>query len=102
MPTSETILRATFNRLKARLGSGFMASVSKAAILMQEAPDRFKEEWDLLQKEISSEADRLDNDEDIDNEEIPFPQDNSVTSQNRVDKLRAKVAKLTKKIEEIN
>ncbi len=101
MSSAETILRASFNRLKARLENSITDSISKTAIFIKDAPHLLKKEWRLLQEEILGEASRIDNkeNEDIPLETKPFQNKSSQNSQETIDHLRAKVARMIKKIE---
>ena len=63
MGSSDAFIRATINRLGARIGHGLADVAAEMAVLAQDAPDRFRQEWDLFQEEVRAEADRLERDE---------------------------------------
>ncbi len=56
MPSSETILLATINRLSERLSDAkkYFKHIAK------DAPKKIKKEWELFQEEVLSEADRIE------------------------------------------
>ena len=102
MGSPETILFATFSRLRARLGNSLADALTDFAIFARTAPERFRKEWDLFKEEVRTEADRL--------EYRSYPGDSKAPSvstkvdeihpQELIDKLRETVAELTTKIEE--
>ena len=60
MSSPDSLLRATLNRLAARLSHGLADAAVGLAALAQDAPERLSDEWDLFQKEVIAEADRLE------------------------------------------
>ena len=44
------MLRATVNRLGARLGHGLADVAAELAVLAQDAPERIRQEWELFQE----------------------------------------------------
>ena len=56
MGSSEALIRATVNRISARLGHGFADAAAELAVLAQDAPQRLRQEWDLFQDEVRAEA----------------------------------------------
>ncbi len=83
MSSPDSLLRATLNRLAARLGHGLADAAAGLALLAQDAPERFSKEWDLFQQEVIAEADRLEQE----------------SGQDQIDRLRAKVADLNRQVE---
>ncbi len=101
MSTSETYIKATLNRLKARIGNKVTDSISEVASLIKEAPDLITKELDLLTKEILDEASRLEknNDEQNSVQEISFKKEEVNEDQNRIDRIRMKISQLANQIE---
>ena len=60
MGSSEAFIRATVNRISARLGHGLADAAAEIAVLAQDAPERFRQEWELFQEEVQAEAERLE------------------------------------------
>ena len=102
MPSPDALLRATVNRLAARLGHGLAEAAAEVAVLAQDAPERLRREWDLFQEEVKAEAERLDSDQP----EAAATAAASATSattddpQQQIDRLRAQVAELSRTLEE--
>ena len=102
MPSPDALLRATVNRLAARLGHGLAGAAAEVAVLAQDAPERLRREWDLFQEEVKAEAERLDSDQP----EAAATAAASATSatsddpQQQIDRLRAQVAELSRTLEE--
>ena len=99
MGSSEALIRATVNRISARLGHGFADAAAELAVLAQDAPQRLRQEWDLFQDEVRAEADRIERgDQDTVNTDgaSSEPSDNP---QEVIDRLRATVADLSQAIE---
>jgi hypothetical protein len=107
MGSSEAFIRATVNRISARLGHGLADAAAEIAVLAQDAPERLRQEWELFQEEVQAEAERL---EDVD---APAPRspgsgiettdittDSQPSSpQDLVDRLRASVAEINSVLE---
>ena len=56
MGSPDALIRATVNRLSARLGHGLADAAAELAVLAQDAPERLRQEWDLFQEEVQAEA----------------------------------------------
>jgi uncharacterized protein YceH (UPF0502 family) len=100
MSTPQTLVQAALNRLSARLGSGLADAAAGLAVLAQDAPDRFRQEWDLFREEVEMEAQRL---ERGDGEPAPEGAESTSTSvdpQQQIDQLRAQVARVARRLEE--
>ena len=107
MGSSEAFIRATVNRISARLGHGLADAAAEIAVLAQDAPERLRQEWELFQEEAQAEAERL---EHVD---APAPRspgsgiettdittDSQPSSpQDLVDRLRASVAEINSVLE---
>ena len=100
MGSSEALIRATVNRISARLGHGFADAAAELAVLAQDAPQRLRQEWDLFQDEVRAEAERIERGEQAtettDGESAVAPPE---TAQAVIDRLRATVADLSQAIE---
>ena len=101
MGSSEALIRATVNRISARLGHGFADAAAELAVLAQDAPQRLRQEWDLFQDEVRAEAERIergDQDPPV-STDGPLSTEPLETPQQVIDRLRAKVADLSQAIE---
>lgn len=104
MGSSEALIRATVNRISARLGHGFADAAAELAVLAQDAPQRLRQEWDLFQDEVRAEAERLERGDQATvntdgasaSASVSEPSDNP---QEIIDRLRATVADLSQAIE---
>ncbi len=103
MSSTETLLKATLNRLTARLRKGLIDLANDFATVADKAPDKLRKEWDLFQEEVYEEVERLKT-EAANNEEAASTNKKSDSSnpQDKIDRLRAKVAELSRKIEAKN
>ncbi len=101
MSSSDNLIKATINRLGARLSKQIIAIANDLSIAAQNGPERIKEEWDLFQEEVIAEADRLEKEssEDIANSDGPFRSSDGEKAQAKVDNLRAMLTKLNRKLE---
>ena len=102
MSSSETLLKATLNRLFVRVSKG----LSDFRLTFKEAPNRFKEEFTLFREEVIDEATRLEDESNGLDESDDFVSSSNPSgcdeTQQIVDRLRAKVAQLSRKIEGSN
>ena len=100
MGSSEALIRATVNRISARLGHGVADAAAELAVLAQDAPQRLRQEWDLFQDEVRAEAERIERGDQVtvstDGASSSEPSDNP---QAVIDRLRATVADLSQAIE---
>ena len=108
MGPSDAFIRATINRLGARIGHGLADAAAEMAVLAQDVPSRLRQEWDLFQEEVRAEADRLERDEgqaqaDAPASEMTVPETASAsedqTPQAVIDRLRASVAEINQSLE---
>jgi len=102
MTPPDALLRATFNRLVARVGEGMADAAAGVAVAVQDAPERIRQEWDLFQEEVKAEAERLQNENTPSTPQSPQSEtDSSEDSlQDRIDRLRARVPYLDNRLEE--
>ena len=56
MPAPQTVIQAAVSRLAARAGSGLLDAAASAAVLLQDAPERLRQEWALFIEEVELEA----------------------------------------------
>jgi len=103
---SETLLKATLNRVAARIGKKMIHSAEELADIAQEAPQRIKEEWSQFKEEVIEESIRIEkatkrtSSEDIGNtKQTPSHED---LIQSKIDKLRSKIMNINRNIEEKN
>ena len=106
MGSPEAVIRATVSRLGARLGHGLADALAEFAVFAQDAPERIRQEWDLFQEEVMAEADRLERgDTDSTTGRSSSQSSGSSTPdsdsdpQEVIDRLRAKVADLSRELE---
>ena len=100
MGSSEALIRATVNRISARLGHGFADAAAELAVLAQDAPQRLRQEWDLFQDEVLAEAERIEQgDQTSVSTDGTSSAEPSETPQAVIDRLRATVSDLSQVIE---
>ena len=104
MSSNNKLLKATLNRLIARIGQKLLDSAVELAERTKEAPEKLRDEWVLFQEEVVAEANRLDQESSEEVSNIKDESQNSQTDdpQNKIDRLRAKVAELNSKLEAKN
>ena len=103
MTSRDALLRAAMHRLLARMGHGVADAAAGLAVLVQDAPDRVRQEWDLFQEEVKAEAERLDRDgggRGMDAESSPASSVEEESLQTKIDQLRTRVAELGIRMEE--
>ena len=100
MGSSEALIRATVNRISARLGHGFADAAAELAVLAQDAPQRLRQEWDLFQDEVLAEAERIERGDQVTvSMDGKSSADSLENPQAVIDRLRATVADLSQAIE---
>ena len=100
MGSSEALIRATVNRISARLGHGFADAAAELAVLAQDAPQRLRQEWDLFQDEVLAEAERIERgDQAVVSTDGEPSAEHPETPQAVIDRLRATVADLSQAVE---
>ncbi|MBW0181814.1 MAG: hypothetical protein KXJ50_12160 [Vulcanococcus sp.] len=101
MSTPQTLVQAALNRLSARLGSGLVDAAAGLAVLAQDAPERFRQEWDLFREEVELEAQRLERGEAAGTgSDAPASDPVPADPQHQIDQLRAQVARVARRLEE--
>jgi ubiquinone biosynthesis protein UbiJ len=116
MNAPNTVLQAALRRLSARLGSGLADAAASLATLAQEAPERLQQELSLFWQEVQQEADRLERGQRAAGGEAgagtaaagpvrrdaPSPGHGAFGStQDQIDHLRARVAQLSRRLEDL-
>lgn len=103
MTSRDALLRAAMHRVIARMGHGVADAAAGLAVLVQDAPDRVRQEWDLFQEEVKAEAERLGREKDerdADAVSAPTSSMEEESLQIKIDQLRARVAELGMRMEE--
>ena len=106
MSDSETLLKATLNRVAARLGKKIINSAEELADIAQDAPQRIQEEWSQLKDEIIEESIRIETEskrpttKEVGNFKQNPSHENLI--QTKIDSLRSKVININRNIEEKN
>ena len=102
MTSRDALLRAAMHRVLARMGHGVADAAAGLAVLMQDAPERVRQEWDLFQEEVKAEAERLERegDERKDDKKPSSASTAEESLQTKIDQLRARVADLGMRMEE--
>ena len=101
MGSPDALIRAAVHRIGARVGHGLADTAAELAIFAKDVPERLRQEWELFQEEVREEADRLERDDaspvasDADSIQGPTTE----SPQQVIDRLRASVAELSKRIE---
>lgn len=98
MSAPQSLAKAAMNRLAARLGSGLADAAATLAALAQEAPARVQQELTLFWEEVSMEAERIEHDRDSG---APASRGAAEDPQERIDALRAKVAELSRRLDQM-
>ena len=102
MGSADALIRATLIRIGARVGHGLADTAAELAVLAQDAPSRLRQEWDLFQDEVRAEAERLERSEEEETScknETDSVDGSDRQPQELIDRLRATVADLSKRIE---
>jgi hypothetical protein len=101
MSAPQTLVQAALNRLSARFGSGLADAAANLAVLAQDAPERFRREWELFREEVELEAERLEHPDSAEPQADAVPTATaSADPQDQIDQLRAQVAHLARRLEE--
>lgn len=121
MSAPQSLLQATLNRLSARLRSGLADTLAGLVALAEEAPERVQREWDLFVQEVEQEADRIERGGPAPEpapsaapgsdpaaapsttaaEPFSGPSARAESPQEQIDALRARVARLSARLEDL-
>jgi hypothetical protein len=85
------------------MGHGVADAAAGFAVLVQDAPDRVRQEWDLFQEEVKAEAKRLEREgagRGVEAESSSASSVEEESLQTKIDQLRARVAQLGIRMEE--
>ncbi len=99
MSAPQSLAMAAINRLAARLGSGLADAAASLAVLAQDAPARVQQELSLFWEEVAMEAERIENDRGA--AATPGRGGTAADPQERIDALRAKVAELSRRLDQV-
>ena len=101
MSSVESLLKATMNRLLIRLEEKARDAASKLSEIVEEAPEKLREEFDTFQEEVLVEAERLETESQQDQSSDPQARKKSHnnSTQQTIDRLRGKVSIISKKVE---
>jgi hypothetical protein len=100
MSAPQTLVQAALNRLSARFGSGLADAAASFAVLAQDAPERFRREWELFREEVELEAERLENvDPSVPEADAVSAPASGIDPQDQIDQIRAQVARLARRLE---
>ena len=103
MTSRDALIRAAMHRVIARMGHGVADAAAGLAVLVQDAPDRVRQDWDLFQEDVKAGAERLGREGDgrgADAESSPASSVEEESLQIKIDQLRARVAELGMRMEE--
>jgi len=103
MTSRDALLRAAMHRVLARMGHSVADAAAGLAVLVQDAPDRVRQEWDLFQEEVKAEAERLDRENGgrgVDAQSSPASSVDEESLQTKIDQLRSRVAELGIRMED--
>ena len=106
MSDSETLLKATLNRVAARIGKKMIHSAEELADIAQDAPRRIQEEWSQFKDEVIEESIRLEkaskttSSKDVESTKRNPSHEDLI--QSKIDNLRSKVMNINRNIEEKN
>ncbi len=98
-------MQALLNRLQARLGSGLADAAASFMAAAETAPAKLNQEWQLFWQEVELEAQRLEQDTSADSattaadESFGSAAPCSGDPQELIDRLRARVASLSHKLD---
>lgn len=102
MSSTDAYLKATLNRLTARLEQGIADAAASLAVLAQDAPSKLQQEWELFQQEVRAEADRLEQKAAGEEQGLSDQTSEMAKAQDQIDQLRAKVAVLSRQVEDLH
>ena len=104
MKTSENFLRAAFNSIKARIKKTIIYSAYETGNFMKVAPELIRKEWNELKEDISIEVKRIENSQNKEHNlsEVDLIEKGNLSTQNKIDYIRKRIATLTNQVEEIN
>lgn len=105
MPAPQTVIQAAVARLSARLGSGLLDAAAQAAVVLQDAPERLRQEFTLFWQEVEMEAERLERGETaaggagVGTGPAAAAAGSAQDLQGQIDALRAQVASFSRRLD---
>ena len=93
MSSTDHLIQATINKLKARITQKAVDTIDKLALIAEETPEKLKKEWKIFKKEVNEEADRIENESSTKKE---VKKDNN---QEKIDQIRKKISETNNKVE---
>ena len=101
MGSPDALIRAAVHRIGARVGHGLADTAAELAVFAKDAPERLRQEWELFQEEVREEAERLErgHSPSDDSDLAPTQRPPVESPQQVIDRLRARVADLSQRIE---
>tara|TARA_B100000700_G_C14665889_1_gene678505 strand:- start:160 stop:468 length:309 start_codon:yes stop_codon:yes gene_type:complete len=102
MSSKEVLIKATINRLNARIGQKAIDIASEISSIAQNAPEEIKIEWEIFLQEVFDEAERISKEESqVDSDKANNYSPSSESNlQKKIDLLRKKVSELSNKFED--
>ena len=106
MPAPQTVIQAAAARLSARLGSGLLDAAAQAALVLQDAPERLRQEFSLFWEEVELEAERIERGETAGSAAAAGAGPGAAPSrpardlQGQIDALRAQVAAFSRRLDQ--
>ncbi len=97
MNSPDSLFQATVNTLTLRLTKRLSKMADNFSATVDDAPQRLREEWDLFQKEVIDEADRLDRQNSDQVDEVRVQSQDEV-----VDEPRQTILQIRKKVSDLN
>ena len=103
MSDPEILLKAAINRITARITEKLINSAQDFSEIAEEIPKKVKEEWSNFKEEVIEETERLEKETNSSKEQSSYqPSTKKDLTQSQINKLRSKVIKINKSIEERN
>ena len=98
MSKTDKLLKATLTRLKSRINNKMVEISNKIESIAKDAPENIQKEWEIFQKEVIDEAERIEKEE---NEEKTSRDDSPANIKliNIISKTRDKISEINKNME---
>ncbi|WP_235299979.1 hypothetical protein, partial [Synechococcus sp. GFB01] len=102
MTAPQTLMQAALSRLGARLGSGLVDAAANLALLAQDAPEKARQELELFWQEVRQEAERLEREQadTASHGQADAAPGGGADLQDQIDALRARVAALSRRLDQ--
>ena len=101
MNSSDSLLKATLNRLIVRLNKSLADTTKKISLLVNDAPQRIQTEWDLFKEEVKLEAERIDSisQQEYTSKSTAPGNQSEEAIQEKIDGLRKRLSLLNRKLD---